>query len=995
MSSRSEIVRILNELLSGSKKITELPAADTLTGLEYIEVVQSGVNKKVAAANLSGGTFDLSGVIQHRGNFSLAANVFPSTGGTGSGGTVEENNRWFITAGSTTLLDENGDPIPAGVFIEAKVNTPSTTSISDWWIIQEGVEIGGGAAEDVTFTPSGSISATDVQAAIEELDSEKQSAAQVAAAILSAVEGLKWKDSVTVATTTNITLSGEQTIDGILTSASRVLVKNQSTASENGIYVSAAGAWTRSSDANASAELEGATVPVQRGTSNENTSWTQTADNITLGSTSLSFSQLGTSVPDSSETVKGIIEIATQAEVTTGTDDVRAVTPLKLATANALKENTANKATSFATLNNTLFPTTQAVSDQLLYRSNIAAITGSAGVDASISAATAIDRIPTTSTGAVATGTKVYAVVSGKSYLYELKAGTLAEAAPYIVRANDYATTTNEKYWEVVSEFNNLYLPQITAYLGSSGSDTSIWQATAIDRIPTTTLAVGARVNAIVTISGTQRRLYTAELVTPADATANIELSPSVIRPNDFNVSTNNKVWREIHLNGIIDVSNFGIVPDAAVTVSDQINALIAAASAGDTLIFPPSGGSSYKCFAITVNKKLHFRGNGATIQFQGLSANMFNISVDGTTVEGFTFIGQGRTSGSFPNQGGVRITSCSNVSISNCYFDLFPLFCIQTNFTHISDISGDFGGISIVNCNMMRSGTGFWADTRGEYTTLTGCNLVDLNIGAKIGAGNIIISASNILDCSTVGVDLIAGTNDGHGIISNCNINHNVLSVRANGLLFGMSFYTNHIYYGDMELTNCNGLEFKGNTIEGSTVQWDNCTAGIFQDNFCATTTATVILDKDWNGNASEVWCENNKDFLNRFLSNGFNACPLTNFESVQSTAAVNYVIRSVKVAEQDTLHVKGVMTAFRTDATTEAFSQSFEVFFRRNTAGNIVKVGETLSVAIKDVAFLGSISLNANTTDQTFDLQIVPEAAKTVTWVCDFTYVKTSLKL
>lgn len=38
------------------------------------------------------------------------------------------------------------------------------------------------------------------------------------------------------------------------------------------------------------------------------------------------------SPPDSSETVKGIIEIATQAEVTTGTDDVRALTPLKLAT---------------------------------------------------------------------------------------------------------------------------------------------------------------------------------------------------------------------------------------------------------------------------------------------------------------------------------------------------------------------------------------------------------------------------------------------------------------------------------------------------------------------------------------------------------------------------------------------------------------------------------------------------------------------------------------
>ena len=62
-------------------------------------------------------------------------------------------------------------------------------------------------------------------------------------------EGNWWKDAVTVATTANITLSGEQTIDGILTAADRVLVKNQSTASENGIYVVAAtGAPARSAN---------------------------------------------------------------------------------------------------------------------------------------------------------------------------------------------------------------------------------------------------------------------------------------------------------------------------------------------------------------------------------------------------------------------------------------------------------------------------------------------------------------------------------------------------------------------------------------------------------------------------------------------------------------------------------------------------------------------------------------------------------------------------
>ncbi|GAH59053.1 unnamed protein product, partial [marine sediment metagenome] len=43
-------------------------------------------------------------------------------------------------------------------------------------------------------------------------------------------------DAVAVATTETITLSGEQTIDGILTSEDRVLVKDQTDPTENGIY---------------------------------------------------------------------------------------------------------------------------------------------------------------------------------------------------------------------------------------------------------------------------------------------------------------------------------------------------------------------------------------------------------------------------------------------------------------------------------------------------------------------------------------------------------------------------------------------------------------------------------------------------------------------------------------------------------------------------------------------------------------------------------------
>lgn len=109
------------------------------------------------------------------------------------------------------------------------------------------------------------------------------------------VAGLAWKDAVRAATTANITLSGLQTIDGItLVANDRVLVKNQSTAANNGIYLASSGAWTRALDADAEAELRGMAVMVEEGTTLSGTQWVLTTDGaITVNSTALTFAQFG------------------------------------------------------------------------------------------------------------------------------------------------------------------------------------------------------------------------------------------------------------------------------------------------------------------------------------------------------------------------------------------------------------------------------------------------------------------------------------------------------------------------------------------------------------------------------------------------------------------------------------------------------------------------------------------------------------------------------
>lgn len=112
-----------------------------------------------------------------------------------------------------------------------------------------------------------------------------------------AIQGYKWKEPVRAATTASITLSGAQTIDGVgVVAGNRVLVKNQGAASANGLYVAAAGAWTRATDFDAAGEVTGATVFVSEGTTQGGTQWNMTTTGaVAVGSTAIAWTQVGAS----------------------------------------------------------------------------------------------------------------------------------------------------------------------------------------------------------------------------------------------------------------------------------------------------------------------------------------------------------------------------------------------------------------------------------------------------------------------------------------------------------------------------------------------------------------------------------------------------------------------------------------------------------------------------------------------------------------------------
>jgi len=157
--------------------------------------------------------------------------------------------------------------------------------------------------------------------------------------ITNAIQGVKWKDSVRVATTTNGTLAtafaNGQVVDGVtLVTGDRILLKDQSTAADNGIYtVNVSGAPTRATDADVNTEVYQMVTYAQEGTVNADRSFVCTTNlPITLGTTGLVFADFASaSIPDATTSIKGKVQLADATAAEARTSGTLAVTPLSIA----------------------------------------------------------------------------------------------------------------------------------------------------------------------------------------------------------------------------------------------------------------------------------------------------------------------------------------------------------------------------------------------------------------------------------------------------------------------------------------------------------------------------------------------------------------------------------------------------------------------------------------------------------------------------------------
>ena len=100
-----------------NKKISDLAAASSVSGVEEFEILQGGVNKK-----LSIGFND-----EFRGTWA-GTTTFPTVGGRYTSGAPKAGDRWVLTA----ELSVGGNIYSAGTVVEAIVNGAGATTLTDW-----------------------------------------------------------------------------------------------------------------------------------------------------------------------------------------------------------------------------------------------------------------------------------------------------------------------------------------------------------------------------------------------------------------------------------------------------------------------------------------------------------------------------------------------------------------------------------------------------------------------------------------------------------------------------------------------------------------------------------------------------------------------------------------------------------------------------------------------------------------------------------------------
>jgi hypothetical protein len=283
-------------------------------------------------------------------------------------------------------------------------------------------------------------------------------------------------------------------------------------------------------------------------------------------------------------------------------------------------------------------------------------------------------------------------------------------------------------------------------------------------------------------------------------------------------------------------VINYGAVADG---ITDDYNAFLscynACVSDGASMYIPT--GNYLISSTIEITESISIKGEGLNsiilvsgdlpaFRFRTLAATPLNIT-------DLSF----KKTGSSTNyrNSGIEISQSETFVCSGLRFeDLNTGLRVDS----VSGYSNTSNANSIINCQFYNCNTGLRLVNRAEYTSVVGCGFSQCDTGMYTNSANNIYSNS-IYTNNAVGVFMSSGLNGNKSFISNCQLNHNGMGIKATSIGETFTIATTTIFASGLSISNASPLFFDncklnndggyGWTFSGSNVVFNNCVISDF----------------------------------------------------------------------------------------------------------------------------------------------------------------------
>lgn len=345
---------------------------------------------------------------------------------------------------------------------------------------------------------------------------------------------------------------------------------------------------------------------------------------------------------------------------------------------------------------------------------------------------------------------------------------------------------------------------------------------------------------------------------------------------------------------------------------------------------------------------------NGTMMRVGGESVSLSDFEIlgnDSAGLLGFT-TQQGIANGVSGVSNSFSAVSYTNVVVRGCNWAGFYFYGPGQYEARLNT--------EVIGCKSLENHNyGFLIENQAEYVVMTGCESEFNSWGLSTAAGNVLWSGGNLSKNSWINVEILTGTNDGHGIVTGAHINHaGHRNVYVGATPNGFTFAGNHIISGGIELVSSVGVHFDSCEIneEAKSVILNGSTGTSFNGNLFYGLDPTVTE----SSNPGTYFDPANK------MVDG--TVPVW-ISSRQQTAYsfptdANQTLTNTQSQSQNIVVAAGVITAGRTLTSTQTAASRRAVWFKNNTGFTLTFAwasGTGVTIATTKSALIGSDGTNA----------------------------------